>query len=261
MKRMGIGLMALAVWLGGGGQVEAGPMQLITNGDFETGSFAGWTVGSTQATSFDASFNDGKNAQVVNNAGGGPAWYLRNQSETTFSTPATPISGYSAFNGFDGDPGYFYLRQTFSIASPLQSADLGFTYAIQSDYGPPFFSSGTIQRVFDVNILDGSGSILANVYDYARPFGDNEAWSPTAISEDIASALNALGSGTYQLEFRETIPQSYTGPATFAIDNISLNVTSQVNPVPEPASLTVAGLGVLCLSAAAWRRRRQGAAG
>ena len=31
---------------------------LVTNGNFETGTFAGWSVGSTQATPFTAALND-----------------------------------------------------------------------------------------------------------------------------------------------------------------------------------------------------------
>jgi hypothetical protein len=228
---------------------QAQAVQIITNGNFETASFAGWTAGSTQnTTSFQAALNDGQNAQIINGAFGGPAWYLRDKNANYFGSPniAMPINGYSAFNGFDGDPGYFFLRQGFSTTGTLSSADLDFDYAVQSSYA-------NLSRVFTVNILDPSNTPLANVFSYTRPTGFFPAWSPTNVNTDISTALNSLGPGNYQLEFRIDIPQSYTGPAQFAIDNISLDLT----PVPEPATIVLCGCGGLGIAIVAFRRRRR----
>jgi hypothetical protein len=237
------GIAALAVAFGSIGQAKA--VQLIGNGDFETGSFSAWTVGSTQVNPFQAVLNDGNNAQIVNSVSGQPAWFLRNKPANYFGTPATPITNFSAFNGFDGSPGFFFLRQAFSVTDLLSSALLNFDYAVQSTY------SG-LPRVFTANILDLSNTQLANVFSYTRPVGPNIAWSPTAITTDIAGVLNGLGMGTYQLEFRIDIPQNFTGAAQFAIDNIALNAT----PVPEPGTWMLMGTGLVGLLGYGWRRRK-----
>jgi hypothetical protein len=64
------------------------------------------------------------------------------------------------------------------------------------------------------------------------------------IAADISSALAVLGASSYVLAFEQFVPQNFTGPAQFAIDNVSLDVK-----VPEPASLGLLGL-------AAARRRK-----
>lgn len=224
---------------------------LITNGDFETRTFSGWTVGTTQIDPFEAALNDGRNSLQVSAGGGGYSWFLRNQQANYFGSPnqATPITNFSAFNGFDGSPGYFFLRQGFSLTSdPLLSADLSFDYAVQSSY------SGQ-SRVFTANILDSTGTTrLANLFSHTQPTGNQITWNPTNVDLDIASMLNGLGAGNYQLEFRIDIPQYFAGPAQFAIDNISLD--TQVSTIPEPASLTLFGIGAVGMAYAARRRKR-----
>jgi hypothetical protein len=232
---------------------RAGAIVVTTNGDFETGSFAGWNVGSTQVNPFQAALNDGKNVQIVNSTSGEPAWYLRNQPANYYGVPnvATPINNYSAFNGFDGSGGNYTLQQGFTVGAPLQSATLVFDWAVQSSYGGLF-------RTFDVNILDALNSPLTNVFSYARPQGNLPGWSITNTSLDITSALNTLGLGNYQVQFLVNIPQNFTGAAQFAIDNIALDLTEEP-PVttPEPASVVVWSLLGLSLSGTQlWRRRR-----
>jgi hypothetical protein len=127
---------------------------------------------------------------------------------------------------------------------------LSFDYAVQSNY------TGQ-SRVFTANILDATGTTqLANLFSYTRPAGHLPAWNPTNVDLDITSALNSLGAGDYQLEFRIDIPQNFTGPAQFAIDNIDLNA-QPVSAVPEPSSLALFGLGSLGMGVIARRRKKQ----
>lgn len=243
-----IAAVCVLVVCGASSQVRA---ELITNGGFETGTFSGWTVGTTQTDPFEAALFDGQNSQQISAGAGGYSWFVRDKPANYFGVGniATPISGFSAFNGFDGSQGYFFLRQNFSTTDLLDSAILSFDYAVQSQYsGNP--------RVFTANILDSSGSTqLASVYSYTQATGNLPAWNPNNINLDLAPVLNSLGAGNYQLEFRIDIPQFFTGPAQFAIDNISLQV--ELAAVPEPASLSVFSICMLGAFGAARRRRKQ----
>ena len=219
---------------------NANAVEILTNGNFETGTIAGWSATSTQATSFQASLNDGQNSQVINGGGsGGPVYYVRNKQANYFGTPATPISGYSVFDAFDGDSGTFTLEQSFSIAGPVTSALLNFSFGSQATY------SGSVRK-FDANILNSAGTtVLYNAYDFSLPFSST-AWTINNISADLTAEFNLLGAGNYVLAFQQKIPQNYSGPAQFAIDNISLNVN---NAVPEPTTVAILGLGLLGLAA------------
>lgn len=221
--------------------------QVLVNGNFETGTMAGWSATSTQATSFQAALNDGQNSQVVNGGGsGGPVWYVRNTPANYFGTPATPIAGYSAFNSFDGDPGVFTLKQAFSVSGPVANSILNFSFATQATYGDQV-------RSFDANILDSTGTaVLFNAFHFVLPYSDT-SWAVHNESLDITTALNSLGAGSYMLAFQENIPQTYTGPAQFAIDNISLDITNRAT-VPEPGSIALLGLALGGLAVS--RRKR-----
>jgi hypothetical protein len=246
LERPGILAITTALALIGGGS-EARAIEVLVNGDFETASFSGWTAGSTQTSPFQAALNDGQNAQIANSVSGQPAWYLRNKPAQYFSgSPATPIDNYGAFNGFDGSPGDLYLRQGFSIAGTLADADLSFDFAVQSNYNGEF-------RVFSINILDSAGALQTSVYSYVRPLGFLATWSPVNVALDLTSALNGLGAGNYQLEFLVDIPQSYTGPAQFAIDNISLDLLAATTAAGVPdggPTLALLGGSLLLLGGA-----------
>ncbi|MDP3632687.1 calcium-binding protein [Phenylobacterium sp.] len=179
-------------------------------------------MGSNQTNPYQASFGGSGNTQIAYSDSGAPAWFLRNVAGGS----ATPINGYTAFNGFDGSPGQFTLSQTIHIDETVSSAILKFDFASTTSY------SGAV-RTFDVLLTQG-GTTVANFYHFAAPFRDS-AWSPvTQVSLDIGATLNALSAGDYKLTFIEIIPANFTGPGAFGLDNISLNATfgpSNVAPV------------------------------
>lgn len=227
------------------GAVTASANEVLVNGNFETGNFSGWTVSSSESSPFTAAFMDGQNSATANSTSGQPAWFVRNKPATYWSSAATPISGYSAFNGFDGSGGNFTLSQAFTTTGSIGTAALGFTFGTQAQY------SGS-NRTFSVDIMNAAGTTsLANLYAFVLPQNVTD-WTLHTISQDVAAKLNMLGAGSYRLQFTENVPGNYTGPAQFGIDNISLNIT---NNVPEPAS--VALVAAALLGVAGVRRSRR----
>jgi hypothetical protein len=214
---------------------------ILVNGDFETGDFSGWTVGSTQVRPFEgAIFRPGYSAIAMNDAGTLGAWAIRDTQASFFGgNPATPISGYSAFNGFNGSRGELYLKQDFAFSGGPSAALLTFDWALQSDC-----CVDRNLRNFSVNLLDSAGALVSNIFDYTQPEGAHLAWNIQDEVFDLGSLFSSLASDVYTLEFLMDVPGTFTGPAQFAIDNIFLDIEPSAS-VPEPGSLLLLGLGLV----------------
>lgn len=204
-------------------------MELITNGGFETGDFAGWTA----ETNADGSTITELTPWSVSGAGGG--WFLN-----TF-----PLAGlFDAYNGFDGDAGLVYeLHQDVAIPA-------GHTAFLTSNHRIVFDSLGilsALDRVFEISIRDISNALLQTLYSESVNIS---GFSMTDLGwNNQVFDISAFSGSTVRVHFREFIPESFTGPANIEIDEISLLVT----PIPEPASGALA-----CIAAAGYisgRRR------
>lgn len=210
------------------GAVQAGPIQLLTNGSFETGNLNGWTTSGLGSTGTCASAGRDWNVAKAGNA-------------TGCVTAGNPVDGsYAAYVMNDGMAKTNYtLAQTFFVPKGLKEATLSWSDSIVASY------SGQA-RSFKVDILQGT-TLLGNVFSYDVINDNNTAWDARSIN---VSALLASHQGeNLTLRFSNYIPQSWTGGAGLAIDNVSLSAK-----VPEPSSLLLIAAGLLVAGFA--RRRR-----
>ena len=169
----------------------AAPTDLIVNGGFETGDFTGWTATTTLSSPLCA-------------------WQFSSCGWFSFVTPAPDGGSYFADNGFDGNgPGTYTLRQT--VAIPAGTATLSWEDDVQAGY------SGTA-RTNEVRVLDASGTTtLATVYSYTVPTGFvDTGWLQHSVD------LSVFAGQTVQIAFVQTVPQNFTGPAEYDIDNVQL---------------------------------------
>jgi hypothetical protein len=234
------GLCSAAAMVLSFGMAHAVPVQLLTNGGFETGTYAGWTTAS-QAGSSGNLFID---------------------------TPGTtaPASGIAtAANGAGGafysvtdqtGPGAYSLRQTFTVAPGASSVLLNFQMFVNSYGGGPIFGNGldytgVANQHARVDILtagaaafDLGAAVLQNLYLGIDPTGTNP--NPYVdYSFDITSLVGS--GGTFQVRFAQVDNQGFFNQG---VDNVSI----VANAVPEPASLALVGLA---LAGAALSRRRR----
>src|SRR5215831_5178400 len=215
----------------------ADAVQLITNGNFETGTFAGWSV-VNQAGSF---------------AGGN--WFIDTPGTTT------PVSGMPTSSAGGLQHGSFYavtdqsgfgshsLLQTFTVLPGASSIILSFDMFNNNWDSGPFGTSQDFTIVPNqharVDILtsgagpfDTGAGVLENFF-----LGGTPVTSPnpfTHFSFDVTSLLSS--GGTFQLRFAEVDNQLFFN---MGIDNVSI----QESPVPEPGSfiLLLSGIGVTTL--------------
>lgn len=226
MKTNRIPGLLLAAGLGlAAASADASVVNLISNGNFETGNFSGWAIASSN----------------TDTGGCNAGWTVATNGGATGCTAvANPFGRYAAYQSFDGTgPKTRTLSQSFVVPT-LSAAVLDFYDS--SAFNVVLYRE--IPRSFDVQLT--AGGVTTNLYHFASPVGYSAGATPfTHINVDISSALLGLAGKTAQLSFVTTIPETYSGPAGFALDNISLTVdTTPPVHVPEPASLALLGLGV-----------------
>lgn len=211
-------------------------IQLLSNGDFEAGTFAGWTV--------------------TNLAGGSGDWFIDTPGTTSpvsgYATAANPSGGsFYAVTDQPG-PGTHALTQSFAVPAGASSVVLSFQMFANDQSGQaPIINpaglthaAGPNQHV-RVDLLSGlatpfdTGSgVLANFF-----LGDDTGANPnpyTSYVFDITALV--AGGGTFQIRFAEVDNQFFY---QMGVDNVSVLAT-----VPEPATLALIGLALGVVSVA-----------
>jgi len=227
-------LLATLALLGSAAPVSAATVELLANGDFETGTFAGWTVNTQENGSGD--------------------WFIATPGETLplsgAPTARNPAGGSFYAVSDQTGPGANVLLQDFTV--PFDAASVGLTFQMfvndWSDLGPLVAPEGLDytaepnQHVrVDILAADaddfatGTG-VIANLYlDVDEGADPNEY---TSYVFDLSPFLTA--GQTYRIRFAEVDNQFFLNQG---VDNVS--ILADVAQVPEPAALGLAGLGLL----------------
>lgn len=228
--------------------------ELVSNGGFETGTFAGWTAGYTAGNNICC--------MGFSSTGG-------SRVQASGSNLGAAISGtWSAYGDWDGGDGEapidlnlptdFWIRQLLTKTSDVTSATLSFQFAVAGGAYANYAANtsyGPIQkRNVTANFLGADLSPQANLYTYERDLmtGNEPFAIPLqTVSLDVTAAYNALADGSFYLDFGRHIPQYFTGAGYFVMDNASLTVGDAVTlppgGVPEPSAwaLMILGFGAV----------------
>ena len=215
----------------------AGAQELITNGDFETGTYSGWTPNVQEGSS-------GNLFIVANDGGSTPL------SGASYATNATGGAFFSITD--QSEPGSYALTQGFTVATagPVTvSFDMFVNnYANNGVFPGRDYTVGSVQNAM-VEILFGA----------ADPFSDSAsdiAWSLYGPGAETTTDLpnpwasysftRNLAAGSYLIRFAETDNQGFFN---HGVDNVSVFAT-----VPEPSTWALTILGFGCTGAALRRR-------
>lgn len=223
--------------------VSAHADQLITNGGFESGTFAGWTQTNQDNGSF-VLLTPGSDTPAVA------------PDISTFYTAPNPAGGQYFAVTASGDPGTHALLQNFVVPTGTKSLTLAFQMFVndQSGVGPIIDPSGLDNRTGGsidppndnqharVDILrDGAsdfstsaGDVIDSLYLGVDNPGGLTPNPYTDYTFDLSGLLTA-GSG-YRIRFAEV---DNLGSINLGVDNVSLVAT----PVPEPSVMALLASG------------------
>ena len=229
--------IAMLVW--GVAVTSASAAELLTNGNFETGTFAGWSVDNRD-------FAQG-------------SFYIDTPgTNTPLTPPGYPTAPNAAGGSFyavteQNGPAAHTLRQTFTVPAQAQQLTLSFdlffnNQALTDTKGPQGLDySGPNNQHARVDILSASATafdtdtgVLATLLESTTITSVPQPY--THYTYDLTSAFGG-GPGTYQLRFAVATNR---GIFNVGVDNVSMTW------IPEPASL-----GILASAAALMLRRRR----
>lgn len=197
----------------------AAPVELVTNGGFETGNLSSWTTSGLGSGSCPSANNDWN----VSSSG----------SATGCSAVANPFGSFAAYVMNDGAGSVTYrLAQTFGVAAGTTGG--AFSFNLSS------INTSSVDRTLTVSLTNQTTLASINIYS-ASTYSGSTAWQ--TYSTDISAFLAASAGSSVLLAFDNSIAAAWTGPAGLGIDNVS--VLANVSAVPEPGSLALLGLGLV----------------
>jgi hypothetical protein len=181
---------------------------VISNGGFESGTLSGWTVNNTIAPGCD-------DWGVLSSPSSG--WCFSG-FDTDWPTDISSVDGsHFADVTWDGagDTGEF-LSLTHMLTVPATGADT-LTWSDNVSWDLTF--GATVDRTEYVDVLasDGTTVLQSSTIQTLTPYTEGATgWVSHSLD------LSAYAGQTIGIRFRLTVPETYTGPANFALDSVTL---------------------------------------
>ncbi len=189
-----LSLIALSLGVAIPSARAATPVDVIVNGNFETGTFVGWTV-----------VNTGLGGVAINSGTFDPVGPGAAQA---------PISGLFDAVSYQPGPGFHALRQTFTVPANVFSASVTWKERIRN-YGGVFSEPNQEWRVV---IRNTSGALLHEVYS-TTPGDALLQVGPNSRSFNISAIFQTLAGQTVVVSFEE---QDNLGYFNASLDDVKL---------------------------------------
>jgi hypothetical protein len=232
---------------------SAAAQQLLTNGDFETGTLAGWTVTASAIT--------GSTANVFISTPG------TNTPTSALATAANGLGGTAYAVTDMGGPSVTTLTQTFTVPPGGGVTTLHFQMFVNNWTGGPaiidpsglsFGDGSTPQNQHArVDLLTAAASPLDTGAGVIRNFylGSDAGTNPNPYGTydfDITSNVGGGGGGTFQIRFAQVNNQLFLNQG---VDNVSILFAPAT---PTMNTWLLVSLGCLLVIGAVMTMRRSG---
>jgi hypothetical protein len=198
----------------------AAAANLVTNGDFETGSLSGW--------------------HVKNESLGNGNWFAysgtENPAEPMASVPPPPQGEYAAISAQDG-PGSHILYQDVALGSGAHELSLEAYYESLAPISSPESLDPTVEpnQQYRIDVLEAGAPLTTlNPSDILATLLHTEEGDPSAMEPTILTAdLSAYAGQTVRLRMVEVDTE---GPFYAGVDAVSISgIAPPPPPLPAPS--------------------------
>jgi len=231
-------LLSFVIPIGGiTGLAQGTPVNLLTNPGFETGDFAGWTIGGNSPSS--GVFTDG--TAIVGTFPSFGTMFANVRSGTFVGNALVAATASS--------PRFITLEQTLSVA-PLTTYEVGYFVGVDAPSVPTF--GNCIGDALGVQLC--SNILIDGVPLFTTPFTTPNVLANGSTPADFVMEATTFTTGSAQTSLTATyrITGSGTGLAAFNFDDFFFR--ERATPVPEPGTLTLLSFGLFGVAAATRRR-------
>jgi hypothetical protein len=177
--------------------------ELIVNGNFETGNLSPWVTSELGMGTCPQANRD---------------WNVFMENSTGCLDVGPPINGkYAIYNMLDGTENTTYtLEQTIYIPTCFTTANISWIQSYNT-------SMHNQNRTISVDFYDSNLSV-GNIYFFSFPLNTGGPVPWHKISKNVTSILNSQRGKSLKLRFSIFIPETWSGPAGFVMDDVSLTV-------------------------------------
>jgi len=254
MKKLILGLAALALLLANVTQLQAGPLNVLVwssgNADGNTPAIASWLQASGQFGTVTG-VNTNTTMTLAQLSAYDAVLYFSNHSEGQDSTGIGNVLADYAHTGKR------LVLATFAWANQVSNTLGG--RLITDGISPLLFTTSSAYSNVTMSSNDGSG-FFTDVHTINGYFHDNVHLSNGAVSRATWSDGNTLLATKGNVVGIDLFPEDRFGTVSGDYRQLfvnSLAFGSSAPAVPEPASLTMVGFGIAGMMGYAWRRKRK----
>ncbi|GAA3509614.1 hypothetical protein GCM10022393_22850 [Aquimarina addita] len=189
--------------------VSDNPNEYLINQSFECGDIGAWRINGPDNSLCPSNFD-----------------VYEDSSQTCFTNEILPSDGaYAAYTSFDGNAGdEFTIEQSISVPDEVSNnilAMISYDFKVSYNMG---LADVNADRTFTASLVDSDNNTIKVIDVQSFGLENNEGTLDLTITSDVSQEIIAYAGELITIRFAAYIPESYTGPASAMLDNVSLTI-------------------------------------